>query len=132
MRLKDFKEFVEKYGISDDTILDGIMFADILPGYYDGYPTEVVDWSVKFSTEQKIRFYRCDVEDVIGEHMPFDTIITEDAITNWIETIRDRIIFDPRFPPNKIRQYKSEVEQQFQRVAFNSGINVTERRIWND
>lgn len=56
MRLGDLRKEIE--GLPDDTVLDGLMFVDYLPGYYDGRPIEYTkDRDVVYTNEFKLRFY---------------------------------------------------------------------------
>ena len=58
MRLGDFRKETEK--LSDDYILDDVMFIEDLPGYWDGYPNECKNHKRILTNEQKIRFYMYD------------------------------------------------------------------------
>lgn len=129
MRVKDLKEYLTKYAVSDDTIIDGVMFVDIMPSYYDGYPTEITDWNIEYRNEQKLRIYTYGTEDAIYDSLPS----TQDIdIDEWISKIRTRISFDPTLNPIKIKDYKAGVEATFRRVAFEYGLDVTERHLWDD
>ena len=58
MRLGDFRKETEK--LSDDYILDDVMFIEDLPGYWDGYLNECKNHKRILRNEQKIRCYMYD------------------------------------------------------------------------
>lgn len=74
MRLGDFRKDTEN--LSDDYILDRVMFVLPLPGYYDGRPFEYKDHKIIYTDEPKLRFYMIDFEtlfwDVCDENLTYE------------------------------------------------------------
>lgn len=78
MRLGDFRKLIAD--LPDDYILDNVLDAEVLPGYYDGYPIECIsnEKEVKYiyTNEPKIRFIMLDLEftfyDVSDENKTYE------------------------------------------------------------
>lgn len=67
MRLGDFRK--ETSELSDDYILDGVMFISPLPGHYDGYPIEYKDHKPIYTNQDKIRFYMFDSRNTFWDYI---------------------------------------------------------------
>lgn len=65
MRLGDFRKETEH--LSDDYILDNVMFVQSLPGYYDGKPFEYKENKIIYTDEPKLRFYMIDFETLFWD-----------------------------------------------------------------
>ena len=61
MRLGDFRK--ETANLSDDYILDHVMFIQTLPAHYDGLPSEYNEHKSIYQNLPKIRFYIFDSHD---------------------------------------------------------------------
>jgi hypothetical protein len=78
MRLGDFRKLIAD--LPDDYILDNVLHAEVLPGYYDGYPTECISNEKEvryiYTNEPKIRFIMLDLElrfyDVCDEEKTYE------------------------------------------------------------
>lgn len=74
MRLGDFRK--ETADLSDDYILDNVMFIEDLPGNYDGHPIEYKDHKAIYTNQDNIRFYIFDSRimfwDYCDEHKSYE------------------------------------------------------------
>jgi hypothetical protein len=95
MRLGDFRK--ETANLSDDLVLDNVMWIQDLPGYYDGRPTEYVDHKAVYTNEEKIRFYMFDSETTFWDYCDKDKSYEENLEKFLSVFVRGKNIDDVRW-----------------------------------
>lgn len=95
MRLGDFRKETEH--LSDELILDDVMFIQDLPGYYDGRPTEYVNHKAVYTDEPKIRFYMFDMESTFWDYCDKEKSFDENLQKFLSVFVRGKNIDDTRW-----------------------------------
>jgi len=85
MRLGDFRKATE--GLSDDYILDSVMFAEVLDGAYDGRPIDYVNHTAVYTCENKIKLHMFECESWFWEICEADKTY-EENLTEFLKVFR--------------------------------------------
>lgn len=113
MRLGDFRK--ETAGLSDDMILDGVMFIQDLPGYYDGRPIEYVNHKAVYTNESKIRFYMFDPECTF-----WDTCDKNKSFDENFEKFLNRFARGKNIEDTKWNEYVSHIKELFREYWYSN------------
>lgn len=121
MRLGDFRK--ETAELSDDYILDDVMFISPLPGCYDGYPNEYKDHRVIYTNQDKIRFYMFDSRNMFWDYCDEHKSYEENLEKFMSKIIRGQNVSDARWEGylnimrNHFETYWNEEEWQDYRLG---------------
>lgn len=116
MRLGDFRKETAEY--SDDLVLDDVICIDVLPGYYDGRPTDYVNHKAIYTNEEKIRFYMFSSETWFWDACDENESYSQNLERFLSKFVRGKNIEDSRWDEylklmnNKFREYWYSSEWQ--------------------